>query len=139
MKIAFYKGLKSRKPLDIIICLATLSRYSHCELVFSDGVCASSSMRDSGVRFKKIDLTDDKWDVYELFDITEEDERLIRYYFQINDDDAYNYIGAIGSMFGLELIQEDKKWCSEICATTIGESPTTPGRLHSRLRNSMKI
>lgn len=52
VQIAFYRGPPRRwlhKLSHWLICLFTLSRYSHCELVI-DGVCWSSSARDGGVR-----------------------------------------------------------------------------------------
>lgn len=40
--------------------------YSHTELVFSDGMCASCSWMDKGVRLKAIEIHADKWDVLSL-------------------------------------------------------------------------
>lgn len=69
MKIAFYKGLSLPLNLvDLATCLVTLSRYSHCELVFSDGLSAAASIRDLKVRFKHIEYTSSRWDTFELKD-----------------------------------------------------------------------
>lgn len=56
----------------VLVCVATLSRYSHTELVFgppdADGFscCASSSARDGGVRMKWIRLDPARWHVVPL-------------------------------------------------------------------------
>lgn len=141
MKIAFYKGLKSKRLVDTVICLSTFSKYSHCEIVFSDGMSASSSRLDKGVRFKYIDYENsDKWDVYEIVSpYGEEAEKAIRYYFQINEGDTYNHAGAVLSAFGLALQKPNKKWCSEICAEVLGEKPTTPGKLFRVLKKNWTI
>ena len=55
MQIAFYKA-KFGNFTDKIVSAFTFSPYSHCEMVFSDGICASASLRDGGVRFKYINL-----------------------------------------------------------------------------------
>ena len=50
MQIAFYKGPAkglTNKLGRLLVCLGTLSRYSHCELVIQ-GVCYSASARDGG-------------------------------------------------------------------------------------------
>lgn len=41
-------------------------KYSHTELVFADGMCASCSWLDGGARLKKIDITADRWDVVQF-------------------------------------------------------------------------
>lgn len=70
--LALYRG-PIKKPeatarewiTHIGICLRTLSRHSHAELLI-DGVCYSSSARDGGVRSKSIDLWSGRWDLYPL-------------------------------------------------------------------------
>jgi hypothetical protein len=54
VKIALYKGKKT--ITDKLISWWDRGLYSHVELVFSDGLCASSSPRDGGVRMKPIEL-----------------------------------------------------------------------------------
>ena len=78
MKIAFYKGTrKGVAGLFSIACRLWLrGKYSHVEMVFRDGMCAGSSSMDGGVRFKRIDFDENKWDFIEI-DI--EDEWSIRF------------------------------------------------------------
>lgn len=52
-------------------------QYSHTELVFSDGMCASCSWMDGGPRLKQIEFTSDKWDVIS-FRCTPEQESFAR-------------------------------------------------------------
>lgn len=138
MKIAFYKGLKSKHFIDKLISVATLSEYSHCEIVFSDGVSASASRRDGGVRFKKIDYTinPDRWDIYEIVNpYGLEAENLIRYFFSIHDEDEYDYIGACGSWLRLDLSSDGRMWCSQVCALALCENEiVTPGKLYKNLK-----
>ena len=68
MKVALYKGKRGgfAGAFDAAVRWWTRGAYSHVELVFSDGMAASSSTRDGGVRFKRIDFKPDQWDFVEL-------------------------------------------------------------------------
>ena len=130
MKIAFYLG-KHGTFYDKVICLATFSKYSHCEIVFSDGMCASASCRDDGIRFKKIDL-EEKWVVFDL--LSQFDEAAIKYWFNLHDSDKYDYLGAFGSVLNIDSTSDSKKYCSYACATVLGIDPIiTPGALYKKL------
>lgn len=132
-KIAFYKA-KYGNWLDKTISIATLSKYSHCEIVFPDGMCASSSPRDGGVRFKRIDL-DDHWDVYTLNMVL--DSQKINYWFYIHQGEKYDWLGAAGSAVRLDLSSDNKKYCSQACSIVLGLDQHTidPGRLHGILKD----
>lgn len=114
MKIALYKGKKT--ITDKLIAWWDKGLYSHVELVFSDGICASSSPRDGGVRLKKIDLTPDKWDV---FDIHAFDEVSARDWFERNTGSGYDYWGVFGFVLRA---QQDKTrfFCSESVLASLG-------------------
>lgn len=130
MKIAFYLA-KFGTKYDKGIALATFSRFSHCEIVFSDGECWSASYRDKGVRGKFITLGD-HWEVYDL--VGNFDESAIKYWFLMHEGDKYDLPGAIGSWFHVDLTSENKKFCSQACALNLGiESVITPHRLHKTL------
>ena len=136
LKIAFYKA-HNGNYLDKTISVLTISKYSHCEIVFSDGVCASSSSRDGGIRFKQITLGA-HWDVYEV--IGDYDEAAIRYWFTLHSDDAYDWWGAVGSLFCVDWTSEDYKFCSYACASVLGLDPiTTPGKLYHTLKKLKTI
>ena len=68
MKVALYKGKRGgfAGVFDAAVRWWTRGAYSHVELVFSDGMAASSSTRDGGVRFKRIDFKPEHWDFIEL-------------------------------------------------------------------------
>lgn len=130
LRIAFYKAEYGTWQ-DKTIATATFSPYSHCEIVFPNGECASSSSRDGGVRIKYIDLGE-HWDVFELNG--EFSEQYIRYWFSINDGDTYDWSGAIASAFGIDLSTENRKYCSYACAVVLGMDPiVTPAMLYRRL------
>lgn len=130
LRIAFYKA-KYGNWQDKTISAVTFSEYSHCEIVFPNGECASSSSRDGGVRIKRIDLGE-HWDVYEL--TGDFSESYIRYWFAINDGDTYDWPGAIASAFGMDASNENRKYCSYACAVVLGIDPiVTPGGLYKKL------
>jgi len=130
MKIAFYKGKRGTWQ-DKVICFATSSEYSHVELVLDDGTCMSSSKRDGGVRCKVIELGE-KWHVYELNQSY--DAEAIRYWFSINNEDTYDWWGAVASGFGIDWPSDDKKYCSQVIGAILGfDSCITPGELFRKL------
>lgn len=136
MKIAFYKA-EYGNLVDFGISLASFSPYSHCELVFSDGMCGSASPRDGGVRLKLIEMNS-HWDVFEIN--TEIDEDVIRYWFTINDSEEYDMLGAIGSIAHIDLTSDNKKFCSYIAASVMGLDPIiSPGGLFRLLKKKKMI
>jgi len=116
MKFIAYKafGNEKSKALDIAIAITSFSNYSHTELMFSDGMCFSSSGRDNGVRYKKIIPDPKRWDIFEL-DLTEEEESHIRYLadMYIKKRTRYDYLGALACGFHLCLMNK-RSFCSEI-------------------------
>lgn len=137
MKIAFYIA-KNGTWLDKLISILTFSRYSHCELVFSTAEFGSSSARDGGVRLKYIDM-DSHWDFFDVknedgTEITLEQEKVIYYWFLVNDSQKYDWSGAIMSLFGINWTSDDKKFCSYVCASMLGvDAIVTPQKLYKNL------
>lgn len=126
MKIAFYIA-KNGTWLDKLIAAVTFSKYSHCELVFSDGQFGSASTRDNGVRLAYIKLTD-HWNIFDVrnqdgSEITLEQEKKIHYWFLLNDHQKYDWPGAIMSLFGVNWTSSDKKFCSYVCGSHLGLDP----------------
>jgi hypothetical protein len=117
---AFYKGNKPgiKGLFSRLIKWWERGQYSHCELVFSDGVAASSSLLDGGVRFKEIDFKPDKWD---FIDLPSEKEQDARQWFTDHEGEGYDAIGNI--RFALDFLPDDpKKWfCSEALAAALGK------------------
>lgn len=117
MKLAFYKGTKRGIAglYNIGVRIITKGKYSHCEAVFSDGMSASSSFIDGGVRFKKIDYDPKKWD---FIDIDDSFEDQMRDWFKKHDGAPYDILGNIH--FLIPVVGDDKSsWC---CSEAIAES-----------------
>ncbi len=92
-------------------------KYSHCELIFSDGMAASASFLDGGVRFKQIDFDPARWD---FIDLPADLETVARQWFTKHQGSGYDVIGNL--RFALDFLPDNKnKWfCSEALAAAIG-------------------
>ena len=115
MKIAFYKAFQRKSTkLDILIAIVTLGKYSHVEWVFSDGMCFSSSYRDKGTRFKKINLDPAQWKMYNVI-CSRQQELKLRAFCEGHEKVGYDAIGAIFSAIPFLVIQRTSKYfCSEL-------------------------
>jgi len=137
VQIAFYRGPPRRwlhKLSHWLICLFTLSRYSHCELVI-DGVCWSSSARDGGVRQKQIDLTDGKWIVV---NVPSADADAALDWFYRHEGKSYDYLGVVQFLLPFVRQGRDKWFCSEATSEALGlpcATKTTPQDLYEWLSN----
>ena len=131
--LAFYigkkkieKGFKPKvrsmveRGFDGLIRLVTQSRISHVEVVeqLDDGLfsCWSSSLRDGGIRNKKIDLTPDKWLLVPLSQWTH--SKCVQWFIQKNGL-KYDLCGAIASVIPF-IESKDKYFCSEAVAASLG-------------------
>lgn len=143
--LALYKGnregwgiasIKARLG-DWITRKITRSIYSHCEIAvpLSGGgyACYSSSIRDGGVRVKKMDLPSEKWDLIPLHGTTTDDLAAV---WKHAKGKHYDWAGAIGTV--LKIRQRPDKWfCSEFCAAVIGfgePSKYSPGDLAAAMK-----
>lgn len=136
MKIAFYKADKGNFE-DKFIGWITKSPYSHCELIFSDGISASSSVRDAGIRFKYITYGD-KWDIFQYTGNRIETEA--KQYFIDHDEDYYDRLGALGSAFNKDWSRSGKQYCSYACANALGLNPVvSPGDFYKELLKNKLI
>lgn len=145
MKVCFYKGIHPgiAGVYSVVVRTWTRTPYSHCELVFSDGTAASSSMVDKGVRYIPnwrgyIDDPKD-WDVIELPDCF---EPAARKWYDDHLGQGYDVIGNLH--FVLNPIGDDKeKWfCSESVAAALGfENPGrfNPGDLYEILKRVAEL
>lgn len=114
MKIAFYKGRHKglRGWFDAAVRWWTRGPYSHCELVFSDGMCWSASVRDGGVRGKVIDLASGNWDVFEV----PGNEAEIRAWCEALEGRKYDYAGLFKFVWRPFYQAGSRFFCSEYCA-----------------------
>ena len=116
MKIAFYKGRK--RLFNRLVSWWTRGPYSHAELVFSDGICASSSFMDKGVRFKQIELTPENWDILPL--PTCFDEAKSRKWFEWNQGKQFDTFGMFGIALPFLKQSPGKYFCIESILTSLG-------------------
>lgn len=118
MRVALYKATRPgfQGMFNRLVRWWTLSPYSHAELVFDNGWCASSSLIDGGVRFKRIELKPGHWDVVDV----PGDEVAAMQWFSDHADDKYDVLGLANFVFGP--VREDKnKWsCAEAIAAALG-------------------
>lgn len=150
MKVAFYKGNCSL--LDKLVRLVTCSRFSHCELVFSDGLLCSDGWMfgaapGEGARYKHLSAID--CDDYEFVTvpISALDELAISLFCRDEEGDGYDYPGVFRFLLPWVSESPDKWFCSELCAAALrygGKLPgvvpsrVTPGQLHKLLTEGVE-
>jgi hypothetical protein len=124
MQIALYKKGQNlfRDPgkflAHVAICIRTLSKYSHCELVI-DGVCWSSSARDGGVRAKEIDLTTGHWDVFYVADDLNDKAAALAWFLE-HEGDRYDWLGIVRFVLPFVKQSPGKQFCSEAVDAALG-------------------
>ena len=111
VKVAFYKN--NSHLFNRLVAWWTKGKYSHMELVFSDGLAASSSNRDRGVRYKRIHFSPANWDVFELDETFSEE--FAREYFNRRLDKRYDIKGLFGFVWQAAKDNPNKEFCSEVC------------------------
>lgn len=118
-KVAFYKGTRSGLAglYNKFVRSWDRGRYSHCELIFSDGMSASASFMDKGVRFKDIQYDPAKWDIFELKSF---DEIEARGWFEEHKGFAYDLSGNIKFATGYIPDDPNKFFCSEAISAALG-------------------
>jgi hypothetical protein len=142
MKVAFFKGIHPgvNGIYSRGVRLLTKSIYSHCEIIFSNGISASSSFIDGGVRFTSmVEYNDKDWDYIELPDSFEANAWQ---WFVEHDDEGYDLLGNLHFIF--TVVGDDKyKWfCSEAIGAALGlENPWRfdPGSLYQVLSMLSKV
>jgi hypothetical protein len=114
MHLAFYKG--RHRVFDRAVQWWTRGPYSHVELVFSDGMAASSSKRDGGVRMKPISFAPDRWD----FVVIAGDEAAARAWFRRHAGAGYDVAGLFGFLWRPASGASRRWFCSEAVAAALG-------------------
>lgn len=136
--LAFYSGWGGSvgdRLIDLAVRVATLSRFSHVEVLPGGAKIGrphnaiSSSPRDGGVREKRIQFDQKKWVFVEV-----PAERLSLAAFSCNQGAKYDYFGAMASPLRLPvpIFGRGRFFCSELAALII-DCPDpwawSPGRL----------
>ncbi|MBF0802890.1 MULTISPECIES: hypothetical protein [unclassified Neisseria] len=121
MKVAFYKGTLPgwRGWFSRLVRFADRGPYSHCEVVFSDGLCASASWYDGGVRFKRIDFNPEHWDFVEVCSGLKH-ETSVRDWFARRRRERYDLRGSLGVVFRPVKGSPRRWFCSEAVACALG-------------------
>ncbi len=119
MKVAFYKGTRPglQGIYSRIVRLIDRGPYSHCELVFDSGLCASASYIDGGVRFKQIDFDPAKWDFIE---VPWADPEKAFDWFSKHAGEPYDLAGNLHFVFGVVPDGKGRWFCSEAVAAAMG-------------------
>lgn len=142
--IAYYLGRRKENDktslFDQLICLATNSRYSHLEYVYSYNpvtgfaYCWSSSPRDGGVRGKTIKLDPKVWELYSVK--TDVSISSILNWFDQNKGRKYDWLGALATKLTFLRQMTSRVFCSEAIATVLHiNEPTkqTPQSIYTHL------
>jgi hypothetical protein len=130
VKLALYTGGGGTwyaRLFDWLVRLVTRSPYSHCEIVI-DGVCWSSSIRDGGVRAKRIDLDSGHWHVIPLHT----DPARALAWFKSHMGQGYDWLGVLRFIVPFIPQRAGRWFCSEACAAALGlpcPSHYSPGGL----------
>lgn len=118
MKVAFYKGTQKgfQGLVNRLVRWWTHGSYSHCELVFEYGQCASSSLMDNGVRIANLNVCTPNWDCIEV----EGDIPAAWDWFEQHKGQPYDLLGDFGFIWR-PLAGSRRKWfCSEAVAAALG-------------------
>ncbi|WP_434033602.1 hypothetical protein [Cupriavidus sp. a3] len=119
MRAAFYRGTRPGMAglYNRLVRWWCRSPYSHCELIFSDGMAASASYMDGGVRFKAIEFDADRWDIVDLPD---DGEAAARAWFVNQIGAPYDLLGNVGFVWR-PIADARRAWfCSEAVAAALG-------------------
>lgn len=91
--------------------------YSHCELIFTDGLSASASYIDKGVRIKRIDYDPEHWDFVDLVGF---DEKAARAWFEAHQGEPYDLPGNLQFIVWFVPAGYGKWFCSEAIMEALG-------------------
>jgi hypothetical protein len=113
--------------------------YSHCELVFSDGVWGSSVGEEGGVVLRPRAVIEAEWDYIELPPALEPSARL---WFEAHKGKSYDYVGLLRFVFDFLGASKDKWVCSRAVSDALGLKDgwrEGPNGLYALLENAMIV
>jgi len=118
-KAAFYKGTRPGMAGIYNRLVRWIGRgpYSHCELIFSDGLAASASWMDGGVRFKRIEFDPEHWD---FIGLDPDKESTARLWFAEHDGQGYDLMGNLRFLCGIVRESTDRWYCNEALGASLG-------------------
>lgn len=123
-----------------VIAAWTRSPYSHCEIVI-DGLCYTSSIRDGGVRVKRIDTSAQHWDVIPITWASADAAQAV---FRQMAGLPYGWLDLIGQHVLRLPITGRGVICSELCAAMLllpRPESYSPGALaeYAMMRSAAKL
>lgn len=136
-KAAFYRG-RDGFLRGFLIRWWDRGPYSHCELVFSDGVWATA-YSGHGVVLWQRDGNPDEWD---FVDLPEHLEANARAWFEEHKGKSYDYVGLARFVFDFLKAARDKWFCSRACADALGVVDGWrwgPNGLSAIVRSALKL
>jgi hypothetical protein len=132
MKFAFYKGKGTL--IDKMIRVATLGKYSHCELIFSDGRWFSADAWENKCRYKpESEFNPNNWDFIDFHC----DEALAKMFCDNIEGSEYDF-RAIATWFLPDFRDDRSRWyCSEVGheAVAFPRKRISPSALAKKLVN----
>lgn len=137
-KIAFYKGNASGL-LGSLIRWLDKGPYSHCELVFSDGMWGTAYHKGGVLLRPRRDEADSDWDYVTL---PSHLEAAARAWFESHKGKSYDYVGILRFVFGFLNPSRDKWFCSRACADALGMKDgwrAGPNGLHAELYDALRL
>ena len=119
MRVAFYKGTRPGIAgiYNRLVRWWCQGQYSHCELIFADGVAASASFADGGVRFKAIDFDPANWD---FVDVPHANEAAARDWFSLREGASYDLVGNLRFIVSPLPDDPNRYFCSESVMAALG-------------------
>ncbi|MBS0474700.1 MAG: hypothetical protein JSR28_06075 [Proteobacteria bacterium] len=129
VKLALYKPHRLSDIGGRLVCWWTRSPYSHCELVVGDE-CYSSSIRDGGVRRKRIDISGEHWTVVPLLHVN---PLAVSQLYASTKGAGYGWLDLLAQQVLRTPFEDRNRWfCSEWVASALGlarPETWTPGML----------
>lgn len=130
--------MKTGRVWDSLYCLFTCSKYSRCEIVFSDGIVGTVDCK-RGVRFAFMDFPDPNWDVFEI-ECGANEEMSARAFFNLWEGSPFDKFGFALGLLHLGEPRKGKFFPSKLCAGVLGSNAyRSPGALFADLRTRMRI
>lgn len=125
MKVA---ALKGTGIADRLIQLWTWSKYSHCELVFSDGVTFGSTLKPPmKTSFSQKVYNPALWDLIDI-NVPPEKEALIRMFCEKQAGKEYDWKAIFLSQILFLRKEDPDKWiCSEVCVAAFQKASYCAG------------
>lgn len=134
---AFYKGRKGFLGGWLVRWWEN-GPYSHCELVFSDGMWGTAYSQHGVVLWER-EVDPSEWD---FVDLPPELEAAAREWFEQHKGKSYDYFGLARFVFSFLRASRDKWFCSRACADALGLVEgwrEGPNGLSALIRNALLI